>query len=344
MRTALPLRLEIALALSIIISSTTAAIAQPAVNKVLAQQLFEQGRDLMKINKWTEACPKFEASLRYDAAAMGTLLNLATCYEKIGRLASAWLSFRDAADLALQVGDTVRREHALKQVAALLPRLPRLTIAGPSTPLSPGFTVTRDGIAFDLAALGSALSVDPGPHEVTASAPGFEPFKAMITVDEGKSETVVIRELVPLKTPAVEPQLPSTTTAPEEDSGTLVERSEPGRRRKLVGIGLAGGGAVLTSVGFFLGVRASSIFNDAKTLCGTHLICGSDADYEQGKDLIDQARTRATVSTVLVITGVAAAAAGAVVWVTASKREGAETAVVPVVADRDLGLAIVGRF
>jgi len=340
----------------IIISSATSANAQPVVNKVLARELFEQGRELAKVDKWAEACPKFEASLRYDAT-LGTRVNLATCYEKLGKLASAWSLFRDSADLASQTGDTARRDYALQQVAALLPRLPKLTIAGPMTP-PPGLVITRDGVAFDVTALGAPLYVDPGPHEVTALAPGFEPFKATITVGEAASETVVINELTP-SIPVVQPEQPPPETPRKEPEKRVVDplrqevrrrhpdvddRTTPGRTQKLVGISIAGGGAALIGVGLFFGSRASSTYHDAESLCGASLICESDADFEKGKHLIDRARTQATFSTVLVITGVAAATAGAVVWVTAPKRERAETTVLPIVTDHDLGIAVAGRF
>ena len=87
------------------------ALAQPSDNKALAEQLFNQGRELAKANNWTAACPKFEASLRYDAA-LGTKLNLATCYEHVGKLASAWGLYRDAAELAARANDAKRREYA----------------------------------------------------------------------------------------------------------------------------------------------------------------------------------------------------------------------------------------
>lgn len=348
MRAARSLRLGTMLALASVASGVAPAIAQPADNKVLAEQLFEQGRELARANQWAEACPKFEASLRYDAT-LGTRLNLATCFEKVGKLASAWGLFRDSAELARKAGDTARRDYALKHAAALQPRLPRLTIAGPTTP-APGFTVTRDGVNLDLTALGSALYVDPGPHEVTASAPGFAPFKATVSVEEAKTGSVVIPELVPLPKQdlvAPEPRGPQPLPGEKEhEEEEPVGPSDPGRTRKLVGIGVAGGGAVLAGVGFVLGARASSTFSDAKALCGAELICENPADFERGKDLIARARTQATLSTVLVITGAAAAAAGVVVWVTAPrrKRERPEAAVVPVVTDRDLGVAVVGSF
>jgi hypothetical protein len=329
--------LETGLALSITVSSASLAVAQPSDIKTLAEQLFAQGRELARANKWAEACPKFEASLRYNAG-IGTRLNLATCYEKIGKLASAWALFRDTAALALRAGDAVRHDYALEQAAALLPRLPKLTIAGPRTP-PPGFAVTRDGLALDLATLGTALYVDPGSHVVTASAPGFEQFNATLTVGEAESESVVIREPTPSRRPVADPKLQRG-----EERGNPAGRSELRRTQRLVGISLAGGGAVLTGAGLLFGVRARASYNDARTLCGAELICPNDASFEQGKDLVSRARTQATFSTALVITGIAAAVAGAVVWGTAIQREHAEAAVMPVVTDRDVGFAIMGRF
>src|ERR1051325_9814246 len=86
------------------------AAAQPSDSTALAEQLFNEGRALAKANNWTAACPKFEQSLRYDPA-LGTRLNLATCYEKTGRLASAWSLYRESAGFAAKEGGTKRREY-----------------------------------------------------------------------------------------------------------------------------------------------------------------------------------------------------------------------------------------
>lgn len=186
------------IALTITVPNAGLVLAQSTGSKALAEQLFEQGRELAKTNKWAEACSKFEASLRYDVA-LGTRLNLATCYEKTGKLASAWAMFRDSAALASRADDAARRDYALQQAMALVPRLPELTIAGPTSPPA-GFAVTRDGLALDLATLGIALYVDPGSHVVTASAPGFEPFRTAIAVGEAESGSVVIPEPTPVRT------------------------------------------------------------------------------------------------------------------------------------------------
>src|SRR3954469_777029 len=112
-----------ALAVLVMTLATGNALAQPASggnagnSSALAEQLFNQGRDLAKANQWADACPKFEASLHYDPV-LGTKLNLATCYEHIGKLASAWGLYRESIELAKKSGDVKRRDYAQKQAAA----------------------------------------------------------------------------------------------------------------------------------------------------------------------------------------------------------------------------------
>src|SRR6185295_11965790 len=185
-----------ALLVMAIVAGQAHAQAPEGSSSALAEQLFNQGRDLVKANNWAEACPKFEASLRYDPV-LGTRLNLATCYEHIGKLASAWGLYRESIELARKAGDVKRRSYAQKQAAALEPRLPRLAVSAPAHPPE-GFVVERDGTAIDPGAQGVALYVDPGVHEIAASAPGYEAFKRSVTSVEGKAETLAIPDLKPV--------------------------------------------------------------------------------------------------------------------------------------------------
>ena len=72
---------------------------QQAEDKAAAQVLFDEGRTLMDAERYGEACPKFAESLRLDAA-LGTQLNLARCYQLVGKTASAWILYLEAAALA----------------------------------------------------------------------------------------------------------------------------------------------------------------------------------------------------------------------------------------------------
>src|SRR5262245_52199416 len=79
---------------------TTAVAAQDTVpsddERAAAQVLFDEGRKLLKDEKIELACAKFAESMRLDHA-VGTQLNLADCYEKLGRTASAWINWVEAA-------------------------------------------------------------------------------------------------------------------------------------------------------------------------------------------------------------------------------------------------------
>src|SRR5215475_1216387 len=107
--------LVVAIAVSVVAGR---AQAQPGDASTAAEQLFEQGRELAQQNRWPEACARFEDSLRYEQA-LGTQLNLARCYEHIGKPASAWQLYRDAVEAARQAGDVERGDYAQKRASAL---------------------------------------------------------------------------------------------------------------------------------------------------------------------------------------------------------------------------------
>ncbi|HEY3237410.1 MAG TPA: hypothetical protein VGJ84_22005 [Polyangiaceae bacterium] len=139
---------------------STPAQAQSAGDKAAAEALFDEGRKLMQEGKLEPACRKFEASQRLDPAP-GTLLNEADCWEKLGRTASAWVSFREAAALARNAGDTKRASAATQRAAALEPKLARLKITVPDAVRSTsGLTVKRDGEKVDAALWDSPIPVD----------------------------------------------------------------------------------------------------------------------------------------------------------------------------------------
>ncbi|HEU4726534.1 MAG TPA: hypothetical protein VFT22_01540 [Kofleriaceae bacterium] len=303
----------------------------------LAEQLFNQARDLAKANQWAEACPKFEASLRYDPV-LGTRLNLATCYEHIGKLASAWGLYRESIELARKAGDSKRADYAAKQAAALEPRLPKLAISAPSSPPA-GFVVKRDDTPLDAGALGVALYVDPGVHKVVASAPGFEPVTVSVTLAEAKTETLAIPALVarPAEAAAAEAR-PAVERDTDEPTGP---RS---RTRTFVALGVGGAGLVAAGVGLVFGAKANSSYKDATALCGDDLVC-SASNFERDKKLVSDARSSATISTVMVIGGGAAIAAAAVIYLTAPRaRETQAARLVPVTHDGGAGLALAGTF
>src|SRR5215471_15599831 len=101
--------------------------AQDAMAKATAEALFADGRRLVAAGDYAAACPKFAASQKLDPG-VGTALNLADCYERMGRWASAWAEFRSAASAAHGVGAREREELAEARAKALEGRLSYLTI------------------------------------------------------------------------------------------------------------------------------------------------------------------------------------------------------------------------
>src|SRR5262245_38817852 len=132
-----------AVMVSVAVATVAAAASARADDKAFAEATFQDGRKLLKEGKVAQACAKFEASYHADEA-LGTLLNLADCHERLGRTATAWAEFREAQDIAHLRGDT-REDAARKRADGLEPRLDRMRINPPTVDI-PGLVVKRDGV------------------------------------------------------------------------------------------------------------------------------------------------------------------------------------------------------
>jgi hypothetical protein len=189
----------IALLLRIVSSSRARAQASDAA---LAESLFRDGKRLMGESKFAEACPKFAESYRLDPG-LGTLLNLAACHEAEGKIASAWAEFSDASARAKRDGDPERVAFADERVRSLEPRLAKITISLQAGASVPGLVVKLDGRDINPAAFGVAVPVDPGTHQVQASAPGKQPWSQ--TVQAPAQATILNVAVPPLQNAAAAP-------------------------------------------------------------------------------------------------------------------------------------------
>ena len=268
-----------------------------------ADDAFDRGRALLETKHYPEACAAFEESLRLDFQ-FGTLYNVATCDEKIGRLASALKALRKVARDDV---NPTRRKTAAELVVALTPRAPRLVIAIASRP--PGLHVQLDGDLVD-DELGVELPVDLGRHAITATVPGQPELQRSVTIArEGELTRVELGFAVPV----VEP------------SAAHASRALPGK------ITLAAGGAVLVT-GFVVGFVALQDWHDAEARAAT-------APDAANADL-PHVRTLGNVSTVCVVGGAIAVAAGIYLW-----RSGGGAAVIaPAVGSDGAGAVLRGRF
>jgi hypothetical protein len=273
--------------LAVVLFAPVDALAQ-TTSKSLAEALFVEGRDLLAAGKTEEACAKFEASVNIERK-LGTLLNLASCHEAIGKTATAWSEFTDAAVLAARSGQTERAEYAMQHAKELGPGLSRIEIVvDGADPVD----VRLDSVEIVHAALGTPLPVDPGPHELVASASGKRSWMSTVIVVAGAPvQTIHVPALV-----SERPSPPEATPAP-----SLPPKELPTTTRVPGWIAL-GVGAVAVGTGSYFGVRALAKKHDGDAECD------ATGCSQHGLDLFDQMNASATASTIAF--GVAIAAAG----------------------------------
>ena len=287
-----------AILIASIVLAPARALAQNADNKVQAEALFEEGRRLMEGKNFAAACPKLEASQKLDPGA-GTLLNLAACYEGNGQLASAWVTYKDAA-AAAQGRHPDWADQANAKADELKPKLSHLTVVVSQSVA--GLEVKRDGNVITEGVLGAAMPVDPGTHTIEATAPGHAPYstKVVIPASQG-SATITI--------PALASESGRATTQPEP--------STKGNTQRLLGVVVTGVGVVGIGVGAVFGVLALGKKSSAGDHCSPDFtVCNSE-----GKNDVDAAKSDGFISTVTFIGGAAFATAGIVLYLTAPHAE-----------------------
>jgi hypothetical protein len=224
----------------------------------------------------------------------------------VGKTASAWSLYREAIPLARAAASSERETLAQERAKALEDRLSTLTIRMlGGDPKGTALDVRRDGVSVDAAEFGTAIPVDPGTHEVTASSPGQEPWSQTVEVAADGDKAVV--EIPALAAAS------SAAGAPEAGSGGKGGSSA----QRPIAIAVGAVGLVGIGLGTFFGLSASSSWKDAKAECEDYPYQCSAEGLEQG----DSASSKATISTIAFIAGGVALAAGTVLWFTAGSGE-----------------------
>jgi hypothetical protein len=305
--------------LAVVLATATARAAGPTpADAARAEALFREAKRLMSEQRYAEACPKLEESQRLDPGG-GTLLNLALCHRGEGKSATAWREYKEALALAQSAGRADRVEQAQKQIAALEPLLPYLTITVP-TPL-PGLTVQRDGAP--VATFEVAEPVDPGPHTVSATAPGRVPWQTTVTLGAAERQNVTVPPLA---------EVVAVVSAPPPARWTA---------RRIAPWAAGGAGVVAITLGAVYGLKARSTNADALAHCSKTDTTSCDAT---GVALTSDARGQALVSTIAFSVGAAAIVTGAALLYFPRERKTARLRLTPVVAATGGGLTLAGGF
>ena len=305
--------------------STPAAAETPAAAKegapspqdrAAAQALFDQGRELMQSGHPADACPRFEESERLEPG-LGTRFHLAACYEALGKLASADALFLEVAAEAKARGQEERERLARQRAESIEPRLSRLTIEVPFAG-DADLRIERDGTPIGSAQWGVAIPVDPGPHRVSASAPGRAPWSTEVTVPGDAAFTRV--EIPPLVDNQKSFFAPTT---------------------RKIGLAALGAGVGTIALGSVFAVQAVSKKN-ASNSAG----CSDDTcTTEEGLALREQALAAGNRATwAFSIGAVGLGAAAALFWLVPTGEEGNDLQVTPAADREGASLLVSGTF
>lgn len=291
-----------ALALAWLSLADIARADPSATEKAAAQTLFDEARTLFSQGRTSEACDKWASSYKLDPR-LGTLLNLAICHEKQGKLATAWTEYNDAATQARREQRAEREKYAKQHVDELAPKLPRIKLQVADAARVPGLVVTLDGANVSEAAWGTSIPVDAGEHALHASAPDREPWDQKVRLD-GPGETPVQVPPLAAKAGAEKPAVARPPPPPRETQSPEPAPSESSGGRT-AGFILGGVGIAVIGVGAVFGVITLNKRSDAEELCRTSNCVGA-------QEMNDSAKTTAWVSNGAIVAGAIALGVGAV--------------------------------
>lgn len=318
-----------------------------AGDKALAESLFDAGRQLMQAGNYDQACPKFAESQRQDPSS-GTLINLAKCYEALGRSASAWAEYKEAATLARTMGRDSQAEFADQGARRLEGTLSKLRVDGPLQ-APPGLVVTRDGVELGAGSLGIPIAVDPGEHAIEARALGYKPWSGKVTLKpQADAQTVQIPALEALPAAPVAPlpaATPSVAAAPAPhaagaDSGSHSERNGS---NATLGYVIGGAGVLGLGVGTVFALMAKSQANSAQN---DPALCPQKLCSKAGRAEINAAESKAMVANVGFGLGLVGVGVGLYFIVSGhdAPRASAAARVTPWVTHDTAGLGYSGAF
>lgn len=265
-----------------------------------ADTLFREGRRLLQAGDVAAACPKFEESYRLDPAP-GTLLNIADCDERSGKLTQAWQHFHNAA---LTLRDD-RVPIAQKRADNLQKKLVIVNVKLPAD-APPGTRALQDEVDLPPASLNVDRALTPGRHTFRL---GGAAAGNVLTLDlkEGERRDIVLELPPPPVTakasttsaalpPSPPPQIANDDTpAPPTKRGIADDPKLPA----YAAFGVGGLGLIFATVGLWQTLDAKS---DVDALC-PNKVCTT----QEGID----AASRGTTFNVVMIAGMIVTVLGA---------------------------------
>lgn len=275
---------------------------------VRAETLFDEGRRLMSSGDFAAACPKFAQSQALDPAP-GTALNLANCYEKWGKLASAWSAYRSAETAATSAKQKDRAAFAKKKAVALQSKLSRLTVVVPAGSQTSTLQIRFDSEPVQTPEWGVPIPRDGGQYEIQASAVGKKTWTLRIDLRaSGQNLVIEVPPLEDAPAPVAETPAPAPTGPVVETMAKPSKVEQRGGTQRTVGLVVAGIGVAGLATAGALAFSAKTQMNKAEKE-------GSPAKETDSQNAVKMGN----IATVAAAVGGGLAATGLVIWLTAPR-------------------------
>jgi hypothetical protein len=266
-----------------------------------ARAKFQQGIELEHAGNWAGALSVFREVGQVRMTPQ-VRYHIATCEEKLGKLVVALGGY----ELALSDAEGMQPEFIAEveaAIAQLKGRIPKLVIQRGEG--ADAASIELDGVTLGNSSIGVETAVDPGPHTVSATAPGRARFTQTVSISETETHALSVT-LQPLATDAPPPP-------PVLDQPAVAE--EPKLKYGIAPYILGGvGAASLVTSGIFFYLNQSAV-SDLEDRCPDHDCSTLDKEaWSSAQDDYDSAKTKEVVAWVSGGVGVAALGAGVALY------------------------------
>jgi hypothetical protein len=238
-------RVTLSLSLALAMGSVAPQLAaQDAKELARARVAFQQAIELEQAGNHSAAVRMFREVGQVRMTPQ-VRFHIALCEDKLGKLVAALGGYELALAEADSVGPEFRAEVE-ENVNRLRARIPKLVIRRGEG--AEAAAIELDSEALGDSSVGVEVPLDPGPHAITAHAPGHHPFEATVTLAPGETKSL---ELVLEALPAPEASVSRDAGA----SNVLPAQKRP----KLLPYVVGGvGAASLVASGVFLAFRQTT--------------------------------------------------------------------------------------
>lgn len=259
-----------------------------------ARAKFQRAIELKQANDFAGALSLFREVGQFKMTPQ-VRYHIAGCEEGLGKLVAAFGGY----ELARAQGEDMPADFLAEVDAAierLGARIPKLVIARGKG--ADAAKIELDGVLLGASSIGREVPLDPGPHAVTAAAPGYLDYSGTVEAVESQAATLTI-DMVRIPTAAPPPAEPVKEVEPPKKGYGIAPYVVGG-----AGIGLAVVGAIL------LPVSQASI-GEANEICPDQDCTGKPAsDQERVREILSGAQTTEAIGWSLIGVGVLAVGVG----------------------------------